>query len=67
MSVRELTNVATEAFKKLGHYPTVQILDRGVDAGLAADDRVFAGFVWNETFHLIREGIGSEADPVDAV
>jgi hypothetical protein len=69
LSVRVLTEKAGEAFKKVGHYPAVKILDRGVDAGLSADDRVFAGLVWNETLHLTREGIGSEAeaDAVDTV
>ncbi len=67
LSVSELTNVATEAFKKLGHYPALKILDTPNDAGVSAGDRTYAGFVRNQIVHLVRDGIVSRDDAVDTV
>lgn len=67
LSVRVLTEKASEAFQKIGHHAPIQILDRGVNAGLAADDGVFAGFVRNQTIYHVREGLRSEASAIDTI
>ena len=67
MSVRELTNVATEAFKKLGHYPTLKILDTPIDAGWITGDSAYAGFVRDQVIHLVRNGLVSRDAAVDTV
>ena len=67
LSVRVLTEVAGEAFKKLGHYPTLKILDTPEDAGVATGDRTFSGFVRNQIIHLVRNGIASRDEAIDTV